>query len=241
MTTKMLGKLPARRDGRTLRFGDYLTKFTLPPIAPNIDWSTACSDPFGMMGNDRIGDCTCAAIGHGIQIRTANANQEITLPDSDIIKAYSDITGYDPADPSTDQGANMLDVLNYARKVGFGGNRIDGYCSLSGTRKQLELSVMIFGGGYVGVRLPESCMHTNTWDFVTGQAIAGGHAIWAVDYNATGPVFISWGKLYPATWSWYEHYADEGYGLLDLDWMNIKGTAPNGFKLETLKADLALL
>ena len=68
-----LGKQSPRHDPRTLQFATYVQPeppCRLPP--PSVDYSTAVTGPWGMMHNDTIGDCTCAAAGHLIMEWTAN-------------------------------------------------------------------------------------------------------------------------------------------------------------------------
>src|SRR5579885_56941 len=103
--TVKLGKRPARHDPRTLRLGDYLLP-RLPTPKPRVDYTTKVpAGQWGMMANDKIGDCTCAAAGHMIEEWTAWSKPKMIVPaDRDIVRAYSAITGYDPKDPATDQG-----------------------------------------------------------------------------------------------------------------------------------------
>ena len=71
------------------------------------------------MGNDKIGDCTCAAAGHLIMEWTSLAQPKMFTPtDPQIVAAYSAITGYNPKTGANDNGAAELDVLNYWRKTG---------------------------------------------------------------------------------------------------------------------------
>jgi hypothetical protein len=105
-----LGKKPAHHDPRTLQMANYLE--VLPTIPPAQDWTAKATPNWGMMLNDKLGDCTCAAIGHFIQAWTANAGpHEIVLPDQTILKTYEAVTGYNPKDPSTDRGAGEVGVL----------------------------------------------------------------------------------------------------------------------------------
>ena len=68
------GKHPPRNDYRTLRFKDYLAKdIAAPPVALNVldrvYKNLRTADPaklFPMDGNDRLGDCTIAALAHAI-------------------------------------------------------------------------------------------------------------------------------------------------------------------------------
>jgi hypothetical protein len=71
-----LGRKPARRDPRTLCARKYLLKPTgaLPAAKPAVDWLAAVPS-FPMYGNDAHGDCTIAAIGHLVQVWTANVER----------------------------------------------------------------------------------------------------------------------------------------------------------------------
>src|SRR5207244_2796479 len=57
-----LGRKPKILDRRTLRLTTYL-KPELPEPPPSLD-VTAGIIGWGMLGNDRYGDCTCAAAAH---------------------------------------------------------------------------------------------------------------------------------------------------------------------------------
>ena len=57
-----LGKQVARHDPRTLLLASYISA-GLPTPPPSFDLSGKVK-AWGMMDNDQIGDCTCAAAGH---------------------------------------------------------------------------------------------------------------------------------------------------------------------------------
>src|ERR1700675_2681705 len=119
MADLKLGKLPVRHDKRTLRFPKYMS--VLPPVKPAVDWSPFVKD-WKMFKNDQLGDCTIAAGGHLIELLTSSASDLVLPTDEQIVADYSSVTGYTPSDPSTDQGANELDVLNYWKKTGIAGH-----------------------------------------------------------------------------------------------------------------------
>ena len=74
---------------------------------------------FGVMLNDQLGCCTIAAYFHARQVWSFNAGgMEITNPDSDVLFGYQKICGYDPSNPTTDQGGNEQDVLTYLLNTG---------------------------------------------------------------------------------------------------------------------------
>ncbi len=92
-----LGKQRARHDPRTLQLADYLDTTALPPAPKSCDWGAKIpEDGWGMMLNDEIGDCTCAAAAHLIQDWTSNDGTLVTLKDADVLKAYEAVSGYDP-------------------------------------------------------------------------------------------------------------------------------------------------
>jgi hypothetical protein len=199
-----------------------------------------------MMANDRLGDCTCAAAGHLIEEWTTYSGTGVTLSDSDIIAAYSSITGYNPQTGQNDNGAVELDVLKYWRKTGFSGHKISVFVGLEpGNHDHIKASVYIFGGCYIGLALPISAQTQNVWSVPPGSLQGpgapgswGGHAVPVVAYDSLGLTVVTWGALKQMTWGFWDAYCDESYGLLSPDWVNAKKIAANGFNLAQLKADL---
>ena len=124
-----LGKRPRRHDVRTLKMARYMTS-ALPAAPARVDYTHGIED-WGMMLNDQLGCCTIAAVGHAVQTWTANAlGRELTVPDSAIRECYEKWDGYNPADPSTDQGGVELDVLKAWRQQGFDGNSLDAFVAI---------------------------------------------------------------------------------------------------------------
>src|SRR5258708_38970007 len=126
-----LGKLTARHDPRTLLLATYATPaLPAPPVQINVAKDVKGS--WGMMDNDQIGDCTCAAAGHLLMEWTASAQGKMYTPsDAQIVAAYSAITGYNPKTGANDNGAQELDVLNYWRQQGIAEHKTHGYMALA--------------------------------------------------------------------------------------------------------------
>ena len=238
-----LGKKPARHDPRTLQMANYLA---LPAVPAAQDWTKKAAKGWGMMLNDQLGDCTCAAIGHIVQAWSANAGpQEITLPDDAILKAYEAVGGYKPGKPESDQGAVELDVLKYWRKTGVGGQKIDAFVALEPkNHAHVQAAVDLFGGAYIGLALPVSAQTQKVWSVPPGGPSGqgspgswGGHAVVIEAYDAHGLTCITWGQKKRMTWSFWDTYCDEAYATLSELWAG-KTPAPSGFDLAALKADL---
>jgi hypothetical protein len=245
-----LGKAPARHDPRTLQLAKYLPATALPPPPAHEDFEKKVKN-WPMMLNDTLGDCTCACAGHMIeQWTTYTSNKPITLPDHTIEKMYEAVSGYNPADPNTDRGAVILDVLNYWRQKGVAGDKILAYASLEPkNHDQVKDSVLLFGNCYLGVQLPLSAQNQDVWAVPpggpTGQGAPGswgGHAIPIVAYDRRGVTVVTWGALKRATWQFLDIYCDEAYAVLSTDWINkVTKIAPNQFDLASLENDLNLI
>lgn len=243
-----LGKRAAKRDSRTLKLASYTKALTPAPLS--CDMISGTVTDIGMMLNDVLGDCTIATIGHIIQQWTAEAGDQVILGDDVIQKLYELIAGYVPGDLTTDNGAVILDVLNYWHKNPIEGNILSAYVSVNpGVTQQVKNAIFYFGCAYIGVQLPISSQSQDIWDVPFEGAIGngaigslGGHAIPVVAYNNDYVVCITWGQLKKMTWNFFLTYCDECYGLLSPDWIDpVTGKCPVDFDLVQLQTDLALL
>ena len=245
-----LGKQPARHDPRTLLLASYAT--TALPNPPASADLTDKIKSWGMMENDQIGDCTCAAAGHLIMEWTANAGKKMVTPtDKQIVAAYSAITGYNPTTGANDNGAVEIDVLNYWRQSGIAGHKIGAYVALEPSNHiHVMDSVYIFEGCYIGLQLPLSAQsqvqNHQPWSVPPGGPNGqgkpgswGGHAVPVVAYDARGVTVVTWGALQVMTWSFWETYCEEAYAILSEDYLDGKKTSPHGFNMTQLEADLA--
>ena len=176
---------------------------------------------------------------------TSLAGTELIPADADVLAVYTAITGYNPADPNTDQGANELDVLNYWRNNGILGHKITAFVQVEHDKlDHIRAAINLFGGVYAGVRLPDSAMdafdHGQMWSDIS-QTATDGHAIPLVGYDADGFSAITWGRKVYITNLWAAKYFDESYAVLSPDWIQPVGVAPSGFGEAQLMTDLSLI
>jgi hypothetical protein len=243
-----LGKLAPVHDARIPMLAKY-TK-ALPAAPVSVDWTKGVST-WGMMRNDTIGDCTCAAIAHAIQIWTKNAAAEQTLSDDSVVKLYSAITGYNPKTGANDNGAVESDVLKYWLRNGVEGHHLDAFVSLQPhSIEDIKDAVWLFGGCYIGLSLPKSAqaqiggLWTVPASGLSGDGAPGswgGHAVYVVGYDARGLTVITWGGLQRMSWNFWWAYCDEAYGLLSRDWIAKNGIAASGFNFAALSMDIQAL
>lgn len=268
-----LGKRAPRIDRRTLKMADYLPRssnlmvgalklnLSAPPTAPSSAGYVSEVGDWGMDLNDQLGDCTIACAAHEILQWSTYAGTPKRITDAEILTAYEAVSGYIPGDPSTDNGAVILDVLNYWRKTGIGGDKLSAYVSVNWQdREELKQAIALFGNVNIGIQLPISAQNTTAggngfqvWEVPAGGAVDdgspgswGGHCVPIVGFRddgtgASGTQVITWGAVYDMTWNFLNAYVDEAYCLLSNDWLEKVGESPSGFDLAELKADLAAL
>jgi len=237
-----LGRKAIKTDSRTLALGDYLTP-ALPPPPPTADWTKGIAS-WGMMLNDKLGDCTIAGAAHAVQVWSANAGQMVTLPDATVEQYYEKWDGYVPGNPNTDSGGVELDVLNDWQKQGFAGNALLAFADPKpASLVEIQQSIALFGGVYIGLALPLTAQTQEVWDVVPkGGAKAkpgswGGHCVFVPKYDENGFTCITWGALKTMTLAFWKKYCDESHTLLAQDWLTAKGS-PAGFDQAQLEADL---
>jgi len=244
----MLGKKPATYDERDLQFAHYLDPaFALPPHPLNFGHEQAFpAKGWGMLGNDRAGDCVFAGGAHETMLWNAEAKNIVPFSDACVLSDYSALTGYDPSDPSTDQGTNVRDALKYRQKTGLidaNGvrHKIGAYVALEpGNLQQLLEALYLFGAVGGGFKFPDSAMKQfnkgKFWSVVPGANIEGGHYVPVVARRSL-IVGVTWAQTQPMTTTWYKVYNDEAWAILSPEMLS-SGKSPEGFDLPTLISDL---
>jgi len=237
-----LGRKAVKTDSRTLALGDYLTP-GVPPPPPTADWTKGIAS-WGMMLNDKLGDCTIAGAAHAVQVWSAHTKGMVTIPDPTILSYFEKWDGYVPGNPSNDGGGVELDVLKNWQKQGFAGNALLAFADpKTDSLEEIRQSIALFGGVYIGLALPLTAKTQEVWDFVpNGGANAkkgswGGHCVFVPKYDQKGFTCITWGQLKTMTLAFWKEYCDEAHTLLSQDWFTAKG-APSGFDQAQLQSDL---
>lgn len=232
-----LGKLPHRQDKRTLKLTDYIAAGGLPTAPATLDLSGKVAN-WQMFANDRLGDCTCAAAGHMVELWTTLNGAAATLTDDEVIALYDIVNG------GSDNGAVELDVLNAWRQQGLAGHKLHAFTQVDHTNQNLVMTAAnLFAGVYIGAQMPLSAQQTigELWTITNDGHDAGswgGHAMNVVGYDAQGVTLVTWGKLQHATWAWWDAYVDEAWSLLTEDWDK---TTYLGLDFAQLETDLTNL
>jgi hypothetical protein len=180
------GKTEARKNAVSLRLTTYLT--TRAPSAPRNfgHYDLYPEDGWGMFGNDRWGDCVPVGHDHLVMMHNRVAGREIGMDEAHALSDYSRMTGFTPADPSTDRGTDMQAAASYWRKVGMIDGRgvrhtIGAYAAVGRSAAKLAQAANLFGGVGVGIQVPSSAMEQfnkgEPWSNVGDDDLLGGHYV----------------------------------------------------------------
>lgn len=240
-----LGKLKPKSHPNTLSLSKYLTPI-LPFLRTAIAWERKVTN-WTMLGNDNYGDCVEAAGGNTIMTMTSQSGIQVSPTTAQILQDYSNITGFDPNNPSTDQGTVMIDALAYYVKTGIVGRKILAWASvkIDSSLWEFRQAISIFGTVLVGFNFPQSAMDQFNsglpWTVDMTSPIVGGHCVAVSEYSATQLVCNTWAALQPTSLGFFPYYADEAYVLITQDWINKMKLSPSGFNINTLEADAKIL
>jgi hypothetical protein len=236
-----------------LRLADYIhAELANPPAAisrphPGFSW--------GMLANDRVGDCVIAMMLHSIEEFHLDAGTPVpAFTDADAIKLYSEITGYDPSDPNSDQGTNEDSAMTYWRQPGL--RTSDGVDHTivatvavdASNLTECRIAIDEFVALQIGIALPITAQGQKEWTLVgdgrTGHSAPGswgGHGIPYREYDPDTFKCVTWGAELLLTVPFHEAYAQEAHVVVTREMLDKTGVGPSGVAWDELIADIKAL
>lgn len=244
-----LGKTPARAGAMTFKLSKYIDKSALPKPPKQFGHEGLIQAIWGMLGNDRYGDCVWAGAAHETMMWNAEAGRKVAFSDAGVLSDYSAVTGFNPKKPSTDQGTDMVVAASYRRKTGIVDavgkrHQVAAYLSIKpGDINEHMIAAYLFGAVGIGIEFPSSAMDQfnagKPWDVVSRSKIEGGHYVPLVARRANLEV-VTWGRLQAMTPAFFQKYNDESVAYVSLEALQ-NNKSPEGFNAAQLQADLAAL
>jgi hypothetical protein len=221
-----------------VRLRDHLTAEA--PVPAVVDYASRVRQ-WPMYLNDRIGDCTCAGVGHMFQAWTAYATAEFDVSDVQVLSLYEVLSGYNPRTGANDNGANEQDVLQYLHDKGIAGHKILAFAQVDhASADEMKRALSLFGSVYLGILAPDSMQRQfadgEPIDVVPGAQIEGGHCIVIQKWDEEYLYVVTWGKLVKMTWRFFEQYGEEAWAIVTQDFIEKNGMSPSGLNVKGLLA-----
>lgn len=231
----------------TIRLCSYYTS-DLPSVS-SLKYPLGRSDLIQphMYLNDQLGDCAIA--GSIEEVRLANAIRGVTVnfTDTEALKNYSAITGYNPDDPDSDQGTDVHQLYQWRQSTGLvdadgAYHKIVGYAGLTpGDWDELLIALSLFQMVGIGIKVPSYCEEQfeegQAWHLEHGlQHIEGGHYIPVVNApNDKQAGLFTWGGNGGITQAFYEKMNTVAVVALTEEMF---ATGSTGVDFESLSNDL---
>lgn len=220
-----LGKLPAKRDKRNIKFVKVLDRSKLPTIPDSwdIDKSFPFKIPSPMFANNQWGCCVMAERAHQtLRFEAIEQKRALNILDSQVLSEYWKEQGGD-SKTRPDNGLCILDSLKLWRSQGWLSRNYNIYAFAEINRMkmgEIKTAIFLLSGVCGGVMLPQSAMDQfdagQPWSVTSkGTQITGGHGLYWKAFTPDGIVCKTWGKDQFATWEWFFKYTDELYGIVD--------------------------
>lgn len=240
-------KLGARRAipaklAKTLKLSHYLDLSQLTEFVPP-EFDHFINVPDSVDLNDRLGDCVVAGQAKMDRSWTQNATgTACTITDTDILGEYEKGAGYDPSDPSTDQGWDLLTALAYWQKTGMRGHKIGAYVAVNPKHHNMvRAATYLFGGLYIALELPTTAQDETVWSATSAAPGSwGGHCVTVQAILGDRPVCRTWGYAQPMTWAFFDKYCTEAYAIISPDYLS-SGKTIAGLDVASLNADLQIV
>ena len=225
---RRLGRRPNDPDRATLRLSRLLTG-VVPDHPATVDhFGLIPPSRWGMLGNDRYGDCGPADVVHDrVLVAKYLAGQDIYPNPADALDLYK--RSGNPNFPADDNGVVMADMLDAVHKqgvrVGSTLTRCVAYAQVDVTNlDEVHAAIAIFGSLSTGADLDRAqSAQTDAgkpWDYVGDSPEWGGHAFLVGRYNSdTGAgrpdlACISWGQVIGITDAFWAHQVQEAWVVI---------------------------
>lgn len=174
-----------------------------------------------MLGNNKYGNCTFAAI---VRIMLNNAQRRgkpITdITDDDVIKAYLDLND------GVDKGAMPVNALTYMRNYGIKGHKVTHFARVSDRDVyERQSALMTFGSLYVASGLPLALDDDRDlrWELKAKELRGkrdeprslGGHAYPVFGYQRGEEFSVPWDQEVIEEADWTDYYRVENWVFID--------------------------
>ena len=201
-----MGRTRSPNPTPRLKLKNYLNLKALPSIPDQVSYATnamALQALRMIYLNNQLGCCVISGGLHTKGVVSGNAGALKVFADQQVIQQYSAIGGYVPGDPSTDQGCNESDAIDYWLSTGFpDGMKLAGALSVDATDIETVRAVIyIFENVLYGMELPDKWVNPTPsqdgfiWDVAGPPDPENGHCVGGYGYGNGYIQIATWGML----------------------------------------------
>jgi hypothetical protein len=232
------GRLPAQFPG-AVRDLAYYAAGPLPAAPPQCN--VPAFDDWGMLGNDRFGDCGVAGLQHLFEADATLTHEPQTWPsDQEAIDYYLRYTG------GQDAGVVLSAYLAYVRghADGYYGNTVAAYAPVPvHDVPTLQTAIWLYGGAYSGIVVTDAMEQAfsagRPWNLgaAAGHPV-GGHCVPLLGYDDSFLYVCTWGTIHPISYPAWHAVAEEAWAVITGQFVAHHDDG-RGISLAALQADLA--
>jgi hypothetical protein len=241
-----LGKNPLPEDSTDLKLGSYLDTSVLPEL-PDGDFTIAdlvAPEEWGMLLNDKLGDCAPAGISHAQKALARVGDHDHQFTDASVQRGYELMGHYVPGQPATDQGCDLRTCAKVWQKHGIPTQvpqdrddlhesaeeiapgeylefiRCGIYLWLEpGNVQEQWYATYVLKNAINGYDLPANWMEAfdagdYVWDYDPSSKSLGGHCVPAFGRVADGTDGVSWGHRLSITGAAIQNNHQEGFTVV---------------------------
>lgn len=200
-----------------------------------------------------LGDCVPADSCHETMLHSANGGTIVVPTLQDCLGVYEAVGNYVLGNEATDQGCDETSMEAYMMSTGIAGQKTAGTAMLDPSNMdRIKWGIQIFGAVRLGMIADQQmedqfgALEPWTTAAAANDPTAGGHDPLAVYYDAQFLYVVTWAGggwprgLQPVAWSLVANPAwlQEAHTSIWPDFIRAGGTAPDGFDLAELIAEL---
>ena len=231
----LLGCLPGQIPVGLREFTYYVAgDLPKPPTSvavPSVhDW--------GMLGNDRYGDCGIAGLQHGFEADAVITKERERFASAEqVIEYYLDYTS------GADTGVVLSQFLAYVRQHGFYSQSVSAFAPVAvHDVPTLQTAVWMYGFAYCGITVTANMQKAfeseRAWDGAACSGpIVGGHCVPIVGYDDHFIYVVTWGAVQPITYSAWHAISTESWAVITGEFEKRHGDG-RGISISALRSDL---